>query len=492
MLTLVLLTLYLIAMLLIGLYFRNRVHTTEDYYVAGRTVPWYLLMMTVAATYIGAGATMAETALAYDSGLQSVWPPVISMCAMLVFGLISPRVSKIGFKYGIISVSGLVAFRYGKIAGAFSAVIVVWALTGTLAGQISGAGTIIPVIFKNVNVSVSYEIAIVAMTLVMIAYTCVAGMFGVVWTDFIQCTILMLGMAVILPALMINSAGGMGVIREVVPPEFFSMKPGMYVIGLMVVYIFYFMSGPPYWQRAFAAKSPDTSRLGVILAVCLITFYSFMIAFLGISAKALSPELPGGETSQSIALTLMTQMYHPAVAAVITCAILAAIMSTMSGYLLTAVQAITKDIIRPFRKDFADKQEVRLAKIIVAIVGVLALLFAMVVRQILEALSLAMGFYGAVMAPSILSAVLWRKATAPGCWASMCVGVTVYLIWKFPMGTPFALNPTVPAGICSLIAMIAVSLATAASHPSPFFEGVDRGDAVVRKGAQPREEKEAN
>lgn len=119
MLTIVILAIYMIAMLLIGLYLKKNVDSSEDYYVAGRSLPWYLVVMTMAATYIGAGATLADTGLAYDQGVSMFIATIVTMAAMFLFGLISPKVSKIGFKYDIISVSGLVSWRFGKWAGFF-------------------------------------------------------------------------------------------------------------------------------------------------------------------------------------------------------------------------------------------------------------------------------------------------------------------------------------------------------------------------------------
>lgn len=482
MLTLVILAVYMLAMLAIGLYLKNKVDSSEDYYVAGRALPWYLVVMTMAATYIGAGATLADTGLAYDQGVSMFVATLVTMAAMFLFGLISPRVSKIGFKYDIISVSGLVSWRFGKWAGVFSAVIVIWALTGTLAGQVSGSATVIPVIFNNVGISMSYEVAAVAMTLVMIAYTCLAGMFGVAWTDFIQCIILVMGMAVVLPTLMISEAGGMSDVLTNLPEGHLDWSPGPYIISLAFTYLLYFFAGPPYWQRAFSSDSPKTSRIGAIGGVAIILFYSVMILILGLVARAMVPVLPEGVQSQGIVVTIMCDLFHPAIAAIICCAILAAIMSTMSSYLLTAVQALITDLIKPFRK-MTDKGELLLAKILVVAVGVACLLVALYVQAILDILLMAWGFYSASMAASVVAAVFWKKATTAGSIASIFGGVIMYFTWNYALHMPGGFDASIAAGITSILLMIIVSLITYGSHPTVIFEGVGKNDPVVRKTA---------
>ena len=479
MLTIIILAIYMIAMLLIGLYLKKNVDSSEDYYVAGRSLPWYLVVMTMAATYIGAGATLADTGLAYEQGLSAFIPIIVTLMAMFLFGLISPRVSKIGFKYGIISVSGLVSWRFGKWPGVFSAIIVLWALTGTLSGQVSGSATVIPLIFRNVGVDMSYEVAAIAMTLVMIAYTCLAGMFGVAWTDFIQFIILLIGMAVVLPGLMISEAGGFGEMLSALPEGHLSWKPGPYVISLAFTYLCYFFSGPPYWQRAFSSDSPKTSRIGAIGGVAVILFYSVMVLILGLTAKALMPELPVGIHAQGAVVTIMCNLFHPVIAAVICCAILAAIMSTMSSYLLTAVQALVTDVIKKF-KTLSDQAELKLAKLLVVVVGIACLLVALYVQAILDILLMAWGFYAASMAASVVAAVFWKKATAAGSLASIFGGVAMYFIWVYGLHSPGGFDASIMAGLTSILLMIVVSLATYKAHPRPIFEGVGKNDPVVK------------
>lgn len=483
MLTMIILAIYLIAMLVVGIVLKSKVDSSEDYFVAGRSLPWYLVVMTMAATYIGAGATLADTGLAYEQGLSSFLPIAVTMIAMFLFGLVSPRISKIGFKYGIISVSGLISWRFGKWPGVFSALIVLWALTGTLAGQVSGSATVIPIIFNNVGVNVSYEVAAVAMVLVMVAYTCMAGMFGVAWTDFIQCIILVIGMAIILPGIMLGHLGGMSAILDNLPQGHLELKPGPFVISLSFTYLMYFFAGPPYWQRAFSSDSPKTSRIGALGGVAIILFYSAMIVFLGLASKAISPQLPDGIQAQGIVVTVMTQLFHPVISAVVCCAILAAIMSTMSSYLLTAVQALMTDVIKQFRS-LTNDEELRLAKILVVVIGVACLVIALYIKAILVILLMAWGFYSASMAASVVAAVFWDKATKQGCLVSMFGGIGVYFIWNFGLNSPGGLDATILAGISSIVLMIIVSLVTYKSNPTPMFIGVGKNDAVMRKNSE--------
>jgi Na+/proline symporter len=475
----VVLVLYLVFMLFIGVYFKGRIDTPEDYYVAGRTLSWWVVTLTMSATYIGATATLAKTGLGYNQGYAGMMPTFTAMIGMAILGLISPKISRIGFKYKIISVSGLIRYRFGKIACVISAVIVAWALIGTLAGQVVGAGSLLPVVFANVGLNVSYEMTIFVMVLIMIGYTLLSGMFGVAYTDVVQVTILIIGLAIILPALMFTEVGGWSSVTAILPPDFLNFKPGMYVIGLMFTYCLYFMSGPPYWQRSFASKSAGTSRLAIVLAAVLITVYSMMVTMVGMAARAFDPELPDTvQSADSIIILLTLEHFHPIIAAIVVVSIMAAIMSTMDSYLLTAAQAVITDIYRVYKPDLTDKQELKLAKILVAIIALLSFVFALYVRNILDALQLAMGFYSATLAAPLVAGVFWKKATKPACYASMFGGCGMYLIWNYALARPWAMNPSIPGGIVSIVLMIVVSFATYKRFEAPYFEGVGKNDGV--------------
>jgi Na+/proline symporter len=473
----VVLVIFLIIMLGVGIYFKNRVETPEDYYVAGRSLPWWVVMMTMSATYIGATATLAKTGLGYNQGYSSMMATFFAMFGMAVLGVLSPKISRIGFKYRILSVSGLIRFRFGKVASIISAVIVAWALIGTLAGQVVGAGSLLPVVFANVGVNLSYELAIFVLILIMIGYTLLSGMFGVAYTDVIQVSILIIGLAIFLPILMLADIGGWSVVATAMPEGFLSFKPGMYVIGLAFSYCLYFMSGPPYWQRAFSARSAKSSSFAIVLAAILITAYSMMVTIVGMTAKAMYPELPSAiQSADSLVIYLVIERFHPIFAAIIVVSIMAAIMSTMDSYLLTAAQAIITDIYRVYKPEYTDKQELKLAKILVAVIALLSFVFALYVRNILDALQLAMGFYSATLAAPLMAAVFWKWATKPACFASMFGGCAMYLLWNYALGKPWDMNPSIPGGIVSVILMLVVSLATYKRFEAPYFEGVGKND----------------
>ena len=470
MIFLIVLIIYLAIMLGIGIAAKSKISVPDDYYLAGRGLPWPVLMLTMAATYIGATATLAKTGLGYTTGMSAIMATVMAMAGMAVFGYLSPKVNQIGREYQIGSVSQLIKYRFGSVAGILAAIIVIWAQVGTLAGQITGAGSLLPTVFRTTGISVSYEMVTLALVLIMIAYTLLSGMFGVAYTDVIQVLILLICLGCFLPFIMVSQAGGWEHIVSVVPKDHLSLKPGVFMIGLMFNYFFYFMSGPPYWQRAFAAKTPKSGRGAIMASSALIIVYTVMVTIVGIAAVVLYPTLPEGVGADSIAVIAVLDMYHPVFAAIVVVAIMAAIMSTMDSYLLTAAQAVVSDIVKVLKPTISLKDELRLSKVGVAAIAILSYVMALYIRNIIAVLQIGMGFYSATMAAPIICATFWKKSTKQGCFASMLCGCATYLIWRFVLERPFGLDPAVPGGCVAVLVMVVVSLMTYRENEAPYFE----------------------
>ena len=145
--------LYLVGMLLVGVWFVKRIRNTDDFYVAGRTLGPVVLMATVCATIIGGSAMMGRAAVAYQEGFKAVATAVPYLIGMFIFAGYSGRIQRVGEKYSIESIPELFAYRFGKAAKCVLAVMVVFAMVGTVAAQVTATATIIKLLGGQVGIS---------------------------------------------------------------------------------------------------------------------------------------------------------------------------------------------------------------------------------------------------------------------------------------------------------------------------------------------------
>lgn len=129
-LDLVIIGLYLLFMLLVGVWFVKRIKNTDDYYVAGRTLGPVVLAATVCATIIGGSAMMDGRASPTPRASWPLPPPCPICWACLSSPGYAGRIQQVGEKYHIESIPSLFEYRFGKPAKCVLAAMVAFAMVG--------------------------------------------------------------------------------------------------------------------------------------------------------------------------------------------------------------------------------------------------------------------------------------------------------------------------------------------------------------------------
>ena len=199
--------LYLLFMLMVGVWFVRRVKNTDDYYVAGRTLGPMVLAATVCATIIGGSAMMGRAGIAYTTGFKAIATAVPYMLGMFIFSSYAGRIQQVGERYHIESIPGLFAYRFGPAAKCVLSAMVAFAMMGTVAAQVTATATIIKLL--GTQVGISYEMGALIATLIFIIYTAASGLFGVVYTDVVQFFMLIIFVYLMIPLSSLNHLGGL-------------------------------------------------------------------------------------------------------------------------------------------------------------------------------------------------------------------------------------------------------------------------------------------
>lgn len=460
-------SIYMLLMLAIGFFFKKKADSPSGYYLSGRSLPTAVLIFTFAATWIGASATLGKAGLAYTSGISAISPTIGSFIAFFIFSAFAGRIRKIGAEYDIASIPDLFYSRFGKAASLIAAAVIAWTLIGTTGTQLIAFSKVLEFIFKPYGIS--YGEALAFSVLIVVAYTVLSGMYGVAYTDVIQGLILLIVIGAIVPFAAISSAGGMEGLHASLDPDYFKFSPSASMIGYTVTSFLYFVAGPPYWQRAFAAKSSKAAQRGALGGNIMIILYTISVVMIGISAAAIYPNVTAHETDM-VLLLLVRDCFSPFLYALTVAAVLAVIMSTTDSYLILAAQTLTSDIFVRLRGEKDSKKIIRLSRISVVVVGALSLVFALRMQNIFQALMLSMSHFAAAVAIPALAALFSRKVTKPAVISSMLSGLVFSLLWSGVLNTPWGLSDTIAGSLMSLLVIIVVSLFTQGGEKTPFFE----------------------
>jgi len=460
---LIIILVYMFMIAVVGIMSQKKVKNTKDYYVAGRSLPTFVLIATICASVIGGSALIGKGGYAYTGGVVCIAIGLPYMVGMFIFSAFSGKISGIGHKYGFTSMSEMMGYRFGKAVKYITAIMVAYTSMSTVGAQISATGTIISTIGGN---HVSYIVGALIATVIFVTYTASSGLFGVVYTDVIQFIVLIAFVYILLPIKGISQVGGLSELISKTDPSSWEWNLSPDIITLIVTNFVMTIAGAEFWQRAFAAKNQRTAFKGQFWGTAVYALTIVITMFIGLAAALLFPSLIEDYGTADYAIPVMIVKILPAGLAGLTLAgVLSVMMSSADSYLLVSTQSIIGDIVKPNNTSLDEKKELMLSRICSVVFGVLAFVVAMFFRSAYDALMFGWTFYAATLGVPCLVALVWKKATTPGVLAGMGVGFVISIVWKLA-GSPYGIGSTIIGVVLNAVVCVIVSLLTYKIHPS--------------------------
>jgi len=453
---------YLFLLILVGAYRSKAVKTQEDFMVAGRKLSAFVLVGTLLATWIGSGSIIAGAGLAYRKGFSALWFDAGVWVAIIILYLIAGRARR----FGQFTVPDILEARYNKYARILGAITTIVAYTAIVSYQFKAGGMVL-----NLVTGISVDQGILITAVFVIAYTVLAGMISVAYTDVVNGIVMCLGIAVGLPFL-ISKAGGWSSVVSNLPKDHFQILGSMSLkeaLGYSLPTLLLLLGESNMYQRFFSAKDEKTAKKAVVGWIFGTIVIETSIVILAIVGSAIffniDPEMVILHSTKN-ALPL-------AIGCLMVAAVVAIIVSTADSFLLVPSTNVMRDIYQRFINPQASPQKMVLySRIVVILLGIFAFMqvkfFASVLRMALYAYTM----YGVGITPATLAAFFWKRATPSGGVSSIAAGMITTLVWEL-LGQPFDLPTVYPALILSLALLIGVSLLGHKPEPEkwmPFFQ----------------------
>ncbi|OEC37972.1 sodium:solute symporter [Pseudomonas sp. 1D4] len=451
--------LYVAGMLALGWYGMRRAKTRDDYLVAGRNLGPGFYLGTMAATVLGGASTIGTVRLGYVHGISGFW-----LCGAIGLGIVglSLFLAKPLLKLKIYTVTQVLERRYTPAARQSSALIMlVYALmigaTSTIA-----IGTVMQVLF-----GLPFWIAILVGGGVVVLYSTIGGMWSLTLTDIVQFLIMTVGLVFLLMPMSIADAGGWNALVEKLPARYFDFTAIGWdtIVTYFLIYFFGMFIGQDIWQRVFTARSEGVAKVAGTAAGLYCVLYGLAGALIGMAAKVLLPDL---ENVNNAFASVVEHSLPNGIRGLVIAAALAALMSTASAGLLAASTTITQDLLPLLRggrtSGNGDVHENRIATLLL---GVVMLGIALVVSDVISALTVAYNLLVGGMLVPLIGAIYWKRATTAGAIASMSLGFLTVLGFMFKDGLD-ANTPIYYSLAVGLVSFVVISLVTRrpASHAS--------------------------
>lgn len=441
---------YLVGTLALGIVIGRRLKTGSDFFLGGRSLPWWAIGMSLVATDIGGTDIIGVGGAAYTHGMAVAnfeWIGCVPAMIVGAFVFIP-----FFYRTGVYTVPEFLECRYN--AGVRSVMALCWLLfmACNLGIMLLASGKMMSAVF-------GWDAALcIWLTAGLVGtYTCVGGLAAVVYTDMIQCAVMIAGCLLVLVMGLIE-VGGIGELRTrlaevearqtavetagdptsaehvehtslILPVDTATPFPwtGIY-FGLALIL------SPAYWignqaivQRSLGARSEFEAKASYIWGAVLKNLIPIIVAVPGLVAVVLLPDLEDGDMAFP---ALVNQLLPVGLRGLFVAAFLAALMSSIDSYLNSAATIVSYDLYkRFFNRNVSDERLLTIGRITtLALVG-FAISFAFFLMRMSESSGIyaifqtLMAFFQGPAFAILLIGILWKRATGTAALIALLCGI---------------------------------------------------------------------
>ncbi len=482
---LIIIVVFLLMSVAAGIWARRYVRDVDDFAVAGREMDVQLGVASLAATEIGIVTVMYTAEMGFKHGLAGATPGILLCLAMLIVG-------KTGFiiepmrNAGVLTIPELFEKRFGRYVRWLAGLVVVLGgvlnmgiflrLAGEFVMHIAGADPRTTVNLSLMGSDFHFGMLEISMTLLLalvMIYTVLGGMISVLVTNYLQFLVMCLGI-VMTSALVFRHIGPrdliIGLERSHGPAAAVTMTdPFNPVASLGLSWIAWqamiAVSAMTTWQpivaRVLAARNSQTAKR-IYQGTSFYFVGRFTLpglwgaaAFLYFCMPA-TGGLPDGIGSLSAMPVYLGRILPAGIIGVMVAAMLAAEMSTESGYLLTWATVIYNDLINPcLRRPMSSRAQIQTIRLLVLAIGIFLLFYGLwyeLPGRAWDYLSLTGNIYLASLFALLVGALYWKRANSCGAVAAIilgAVGPITFLVVNAIVKDPVRQIPAEYAGLAA-------------------------------------------
>lgn len=434
------LAVYLAGLVGIGFYVSKREATTDDFFLAGRRIPWWAAGLSIYGTQLSSISFVAMPAKVFATD----WVYLLIQISIVLIAI------PVVFLYLPFFRQTNLTTAYEYLERRFNLSVRLFASASFILFQIGRMSIVLflPAIALSTVTGINVYVSIGLMGVLATLYTVLGGIEAVIWTDVVQVFVLLGGALLSLGVILANIDGGLsGLIAQGMAAQKFHVfnwtwdytttAVWVVLIGNLFNNLVPYTSDQAVVQRYLTTKDERSAARGIWTNALMIipsTLVLFLLgtglwAFYRARPELLSPTLP----TDSIFPLFLSQQLPAGLAGLVIAGVFAASMSTLDSSLNSVATAITTDFYGRLRPGAGDRRKLRLAKRLTALLGALATLAAvglasLDIGSLWDAFQGMMGLFGAGLAGLFALGIFTTRAHGSGALTGAVVSAGV-LAW---------------------------------------------------------------
>ncbi len=481
-------TLYVLMIVGVGLWVsrdkEGHQKNAEDYFLAGKSLPWWAIGASLIAANISAEQFIGMSGSGFASGLAIASYEWMAAITLLIVG---KYFLPVFINKGLYTIPEFVEKRFSTQLKTILAVFWIALYVFVNLSSVLYLGSLA----LEIIMGVPMMYGVIGLGLFAAAYSLYGGLSAVAWTDVVQVIFLVLGgLLTTYLALNVLSDGqgvitGFSMVIDAVPDRFhmildesnaeYKNLPGIWVLigGMWVANLYYWGFNQYIIQRTLAAKSLKEAQKGIVMAAFLKLLIPFIVVVPGIAAYVMvnDPEImarlgelgqaniPGpGESDK--AYPWLLQLLPSGLKGVAFAALTAAVVSSLASMLNSTSTIFTMDIYKQYiNKNADDRLTVKVGRISAGVALIIACIMAPLLGGIDQAFQFIQEYTG-IVSPGILAVFLlglfWKKTTNKAAILGALLSIPIAIGFKFFPSIPF-MNQMGLTCLLSMLVIIIIS-----------------------------------
>lgn len=438
-----------ISLLLAVLSRQARAPDMAGYFLGNRQMNGVVSALSYSATTYSAFMMVGLAGLTYAGGVGALGFEIVYFAGVSLVAVFGPRFWSVGKAFGFITPSEMLGYRYASkpVAMAVALASCVF-LIPYAAVQLAGVGYLLE---GTTQGAIGFSTGVVLATAIAIAFSFIAGIRSVMWTDSLQ-ALVMIVVSTLVAWLVIQGLGGFGALFDTLAnehPESLAVPgSGLFSFvtfaGLTIPWFFFSVSNPQVSQRLFMPSSMRAMRQMLIGFLIFGFVYTLVSVLWGFSALV---AFPGLERADLATPTLLGSHYVPPILGVVVMiGIMAAAVSTIDSIMLTLSSMLSRDVYAHLG-GASETRQLRAGQVVIPIIALVALGFAELELDLIAMLSVAASSGLVSTVPAIIGAFFWQRGTAAGALVSI-IGTSLFVLFVYASGNAVL---GLPAGIWGIV-----------------------------------------